>query len=308
MILPMFKSLIRRKLTTYLQEVLTPAVASATATRVSYDFRRERLSEAAACSEVQGTRPMVDAETPIIVSLTTHGTRLYEVHLAIESIMQGTVKPHHIVLWLDDDDPRPLPVALQRQMQRGLTVRHTRPMRSYAKLVPSLSAFPEAHIVTIDDDIFYPADFLERLLETHAVYPSAVIANVIMTMARDDEGIPQGILDWPYIPTTVHSEACRDLFFEGFGGVFYPAGSMPPETQDETLFKRLCPTADDVWFNAMTRLAGTATHVCLRSAYDFIAAVNQACQDNALNLTNNSENRNDRQIRAVWQHFHLQHQ
>ena len=38
----------------------------------------------------------------IIVSLTTYEPRLYETYLAIESIMQQTVKANRIILWLPD--------------------------------------------------------------------------------------------------------------------------------------------------------------------------------------------------------------
>ena len=37
-----------------------------------------------------------------IVSLTTYEPRLYETYLAIESIMQQTVKANRIILWLPD--------------------------------------------------------------------------------------------------------------------------------------------------------------------------------------------------------------
>lgn len=302
----MLKSFIRRKLTAYMQEFLVPAVTEATAQRLTYLRRREQLTQGALYNKEKGTCPVTTDDAPVIVSLTTHGTRLYEVHLAIESIMEGTVKPQQIILWLDNDDERALPIALERQKERGLEVMLTSPMRSYAKLVPALRAFPEAHIVTIDDDVFYPHDFLERLIETHRMSLSAVIANSVMLLSRNDEGIPQGIRDWPYISTTHPHPTYDDLFFEGFGGVFYPAGCMPAETMDEALFLKLCPTADDVWFNAMTRRSATPVHVCLRSPFDFIAAVNRACQDSALNSFNNDRQRNDRQIDAVWKHFHLQ--
>ena len=302
----MLKRYLRRHLTAYLQEVLTPAVTAKTATRITHERRRDLLSESAYNNKVSGIRPPAEDETPLIVSLTTHATRLYEVHLTIESILLGSLKPHHVILWIDDNDDRPLPLALERQTARGLKVMRTAPMRSYAKLVPALGLFPDADIVTIDDDIFYPTDFLERLVESHRRYPGAVIANVIMQLTRNAEGIPQEIRDWPYIPTTEPSPASPDLFFEGFGGVLYPAGSMPPETLDNGLFRSLCPTADDVWFNAMTRLAATPVHVCLRSPYDFIAATNPACQGSALNLINNSQRRNDDQLLAVWRHFNLQ--
>ena len=253
-----------------------------------------------------GIQQNADREAPVIVSLTTHDNRIHEVCLSIESIMQGTVKPDGIVLWLDENDTRPLPITLQRQMKRGLQVERTQDIRSYTKLIPSLRKFPNANIVTIDDDIFYPHDFLEALLLAHSIYPQAIIANMVMRLSRDSEGIPHNILDWPYLTEMPTDSSPQDLFFEGFGGVFYPCGCLSEEVYKEQVFKEICPTADDVWFNAIARISHTPIQICERAPYDFIGAVNDVCQATALHIINNSDNRNDRQLRAVWQHFQLQ--
>lgn len=300
----MFKDLIKRKLTAYLQTTITPDIATEAARRVINEQRREKLLDAALHAHTLGAGSYGDRTTPVVVSLTTHGDRLYEACLAIESIMQGTVHPDCIVLWLDENDARPLPVTLQRQINRGLQVCRTKDIRSYTKLLPALRQFSDADIVTIDDDIFYPYDFLEALLATHRTCPQAIVANVVMKVSRDSEGIPQGILQWPYITEQPADDS--DLFFEGFGGVLYPAGCLTDEVFNEQVFKEICPTADDVWFNAMARLARVPIHLCQRGHYDFIEAANNVCQDSALNLINNSDNRNDCQIRAVWQHYNLQ--
>lgn len=297
-----------QRIKVYLQQVLTPDIAAETTRRMKNALRREQLLQQVLHEQEAGVQLHNESKHPFIVSMTTHGDRLHEACLAIESIMQGTVKPNTIVLWLDENDTRPLPVTLQRQMKRGLQVLRTRDIRSYTKLLPALTQFPEAHIVTIDDDIFYPHDFLEALLASHANDPKAIVANMVMQLSRDSEGFPVGILEWPYLQEQPTDGITRDLFFEGFGGVLYPAGCFSDEVFNEQVFKDICPTADDVWFNALARLSGTPILICQRAPYDFIEAANVACQSTALHLINNSDNRNNRQLRAVWQHFHLQGQ
>ena len=52
----------------------------------------------------------------MIVTLTTFGQRLNDVYLAIESIMQGSLLPNRIILWLADDmRGKVLPVTLQNK-------------------------------------------------------------------------------------------------------------------------------------------------------------------------------------------------
>ena len=304
----MLKDLIKRKLATYVRTVLAPDVARATAAQVVSAMRRERLTEAAVNSRESGVAaPGQHRSTPVVVSLTTYGRRLHEVHLAIESIMQGTVRPDAIVLWRDENDVRPLPVVVERQVARGLQVMPTRDLRSFKKLIPALREFHGAHIVTIDDDVFYPHDMLETMLATHDAHPGAIIANTVLAMERDAQGVPCAYRQWPYVDHMPADGTSSDLFFEGFGGVLYPAGSLPPETLDEEAFTHLCPTADDVWFNAMARLAATPLHICQRSRYDFLAAVNDNVQADALFRTNNgAAGGNDRQLRNVWQRYNLQ--
>lgn len=70
----------------------------------------------------------------VVVSLTSYGERIRYAYLAIESIMQGALKPNRIVLWLSDDEKdKILPATLQLQIKRGLEVRYCPDIRSYTK-------------------------------------------------------------------------------------------------------------------------------------------------------------------------------
>lgn len=63
----------------------------------------------------------------IIVSLTSYGKRVWEVCLAIESIMQQTFLPNKIILNLDYSFQNSiLPSSIQKQIDRGLEVRYCR--------------------------------------------------------------------------------------------------------------------------------------------------------------------------------------
>ena len=133
----------------------------------------------------------------VIVSLTTYGNRLYEVYLTIESIMQQTVKPNRIILWLQDDlQNTTLPIMLQKQMARGLAIGFCKDMKSYKKLIPSLHKFPDDIIVTIDDDIIFSVDMLENLLISYQKNPQYVHTNRAHIMKVLDEGTFDKYLNW----------------------------------------------------------------------------------------------------------------
>lgn len=188
----------------------------------------------------------------VVVSLTTHGNRIYNVHLAIESIMQQTVRPNRIVLWLSEEEfkGRTLPVALQRQVDRGLEICFHEDLRSYTKLIPSLKRFPESCIITIDDDHAYNPDLVEKLVMAHGDHPSDICASRIHQIVLDGQGRPVPYNDWMYCVARCPDEN-NLAFFTGAGGVLYPPHCFSKEVFNQEVFLNLCGKADDVWFNAM---------------------------------------------------------
>ncbi|MDR0763178.1 MAG: hypothetical protein LBF01_01600, partial [Bacteroidales bacterium] len=123
-----------------------------------------QLTQSALYSTESGITPSTTDET-LIVSLTTHGKRIYEVYLAIESILRQTLKPNKIILWLSKNkfNENNIPLILKKQQQRGLEIAFCEDVKSYTKLIPTLQMYPQAVIITVDDDILYPFDLIENL-------------------------------------------------------------------------------------------------------------------------------------------------
>ena len=71
--------------------------------RLYYKCKVDELNQYVINSKRKGTTDSKIAETEIIVSLTTHSYRINDVYLAIESIMQGTMLPNRIILWLSEE-------------------------------------------------------------------------------------------------------------------------------------------------------------------------------------------------------------
>lgn len=72
----------------------------------------------------------------IIVSLTTFDERLFEVHLSIASIMEQTLKPNRIILWIDHKyKNQPLPKSLSLLVDRGLEIKYCNDIGPYTKLI-----------------------------------------------------------------------------------------------------------------------------------------------------------------------------
>lgn len=245
----------------------------------------------------------------IIVSLTSYSKRIHEVYLAIESIMQGSLKPNRIILWLSETEfkNKVLPITLQNQTKRGLEIRYCKDIRSFKKLIYTLKDYPEATIITIDDDAIYKFDFIENFIKSHNENPLYIYANRVHRIKTNPDGSLKNYHNWEW-NATISTPQKNDLFFTGVGGVLYPPHSLHEEVFNEDVFLKICSTADDVWFNAMARLKGTEIHKSFThdsKGEDYL--INLKFQADGLGSTNNNPNncKNDIQIKSVFEKYHI---
>ena len=242
----------------------------------------------------------------IIVSLTSHGTRIFDSFMAIETIMQGTLKPNRIVLWLPEDQTI-TSVYLENQNKRGLEIRYVKDLGPQTKLVYALKAFPNDIIITIDDDIFYKPDMIENLLRAYRENPSSILANRVSVITKDKHGKVNSYLKW--IHYNYPEGNTKKNVIIGVEGCLYPPYSLSDEVFNEDVFREICPTADDIWFTAMAMLKGTKiVHVAGRFDKGFAGGVANLRMQRS-GLVHSNENpcdcRNDIQIRAVFDKYNL---
>ena len=231
----------------------------------------------------------------IIVSLTSFPVRTGRLWLVIETILRQTIKPDMIILWLSSkqyggwDD---IPMSLKRLQQRGLTIRFvSEDYRSHKKYYYSLREFPDDHIITIDDDIFYDTHLVERLVLMHKEHPNDVIANKTHCIEYDASG---NIL--PYSKWKQNANEGSNLFAVGAGGTFYPAHCLDEMVSDIDLAMKLTPTGDDIWLNAMLRLQHRKV---IHAPYHFIEQLSVLNLHNVELITGNAKYGNDFQIKQL---------
>lgn len=274
--------------------------------KMYYSERAQYLTYLALNSKERGVADGIIDGKEVIVSLTSHSRRIFEAYLAIESIMQGSVKPNRFVLWLSESlQGEILPQTLLRQNNRGLEIRYTVDIGSYKKLIPALKEAPDSILISIDDDILYPFDTLELLLSAHQKHPDCICANRVMDVSLDNQGNPTSLTTWKELDNK--DRISKLNFFEGAGAVLYPPHCFTPEVLNQSIFMKICPTADDVWLNCMARLSKTFV-VSASSHYPhFPLLINESIQDSALWRINSNQKdpRNDKQLRAVMEKYNL---
>ncbi len=271
---------------------------------IKFYIHRLNIEDKILNSKESGITTTPYTQNNIIVSLTTYGRRINDVCFTIESLMQQTMKANKIVLWLDKNfENKMLPTSLLRQVERGLEIKFTKDIKSYKKLIPALKEFPNDVIITVDDDVIYEFDFLEKFIRAHLEDPNSIYAGRIHSMTFDEKGNLKPYMEWNW---NCASEPSKHLV-TGVGGVLYPPHSLYEDVDKEEIFMSLSPSADDVWFTAMAKLNGTdIKKVETRNPRGEDYVSNDAVQDIGLfNINVGGEGHNDKQIKAVFSKYNI---
>ncbi len=242
-------------------------------------------------------------EVPLIVSLTTIPERIHRVYLCIETLLGQSIKPDHIILWISETvNNQVIPENLKSLESRGLQIRFCRDIGSYTKVIYTLKEYPHGVIVTADDDVFYPENWLEQLYESYQSEPQYIHCHRAHLMTIKANGELERYDNWGWLAKGIVGPSIL-LFPTGTAGVLYPPGSLHGQVFNEEVFMRLCPTGDDIWLKAMSLLNGVA---CKKVApfserYETILGT----QTKNLTILNVDQMKNDKQIRAIFEHYDL---
>lgn len=268
-------------------------------TRIIRDLNRVQKMGILIVRSVLSSASIIDENSDIDISLTSHGKRLNRVHLSIESIARGSDRPRSITLWLDASDyEKTRTKALRRLILRGLTIKKsTGNFGPHTKYYPHvLENYPNLDpVVTADDDIIYPQWWLSRLRESIAVSePDEILAYRAHRITTS--------LDWldPYNSWKLVEDqyASRNNFLTGVSGVYYPASFLDKLVDSGTYFSYSCPKADDIWLNVIALRNGYTVKQVSAKAMNFMTI--PGTQTERLQKGNVGEEGNDRQIRSTY--------
>lgn len=239
----------------------------------------------------------------ILISLTSFPARIHDVKYTIYSLLNQTYKPDKIVLWLGEEKfpnrDEDLPKEVLSMKKYGLSIEYCEDIRSYTKLLPALNKYSDYLIITVDDDIFYPKDLVSKLYHTYTQNRNCIIANRVHGIVVQNGAVA------PYSKwnmEVINKEKSYKNFFTGVGGVLYNPELLSKQVFRKDVFMNICPSADDIWFNAMAVLNGTMTKIT--SGTEPLLYLDYAAEllgTNTLGAENNGLYKNDLQLKKVLQ-------
>lgn len=255
------------------------------------DVRKKMKPEVIASKEVS------HVDTQLIVSLTSFPARISYVVPTIKSLLNQSMSPSKIIMWLSWEDfpegKNMLPPSLLELENEVFEIKWCENLRSYKKLVPTLREYPNSIIVTADDDLIYEREWLEKLFVTHKKYPTDIICHRITKIVKDQNNkwanIPGG---WDY-----YSGCCYLNKLTGGSGALYPIGALADDVVCSDIFMKIAPTSDDIWFWMMGILNGTKVRVAENCIAELVVNENTRTTPCLSGI-------NDAGEKLFWKHFY----
>lgn len=196
-------------------------------------------------------------EIKIIISLTSIPERLPYVQYPIRCMLQQTVKPDKIVLYLDkvrvSEDK--IPGELLQLRENGLEIEYVEDLGPHTKYFYALQTYSDCYVITIDDDKIYSRTVVKELIQTQKKHPGTICARRVAPMKFTQQGIP-----YPYSSYGEFSDEAvhrgKNLLALGVGGILYPPHCLEHMEKDINVIRNIAHNNDDIWLKSQELLLG----------------------------------------------------
>lgn len=206
--------------------------------------------------------PLEDDEKGPVVSLTSFPARINTIWIVLISMFYQTRKPGKILLILTDEEfphgKESLPKSLQRMEKLGVEIVFVNyNLKPHNKYYYALSTIRDRDVITIDDDLFYWDNTIERLYKLKAEHPDCICANKALQIVKDGD---------VFCYRRPSPNVCGHSFMaQGVGAVLYPSHFRTDNLFNKEDIMKLCLLNDDNWLKVNEILANIK--VCTNGVY-----------------------------------------
>ena len=246
----------------------------------------------------------------VIISLTSYPKRMPTICQLLEPLFHQSVPADRILLWLVREEFESAGMDLPEEL---LELEHTEPsfeirwvpgenLRPNNKWLPAFTAYPDALIILIDDDLVYPCDLVRRLLDEHYRHPDAVIASRSHLVTLEDGDIAP-YPTWEFEQQRFVDTPRYDLIATPGAGTLFPPHCLPEGAFDQEDIKRYAIVADDLWLMAWTLMANRPVVATDKPGLYYIDNTQDVALCN-VNLQQGAHNDHLRELYARFPAFH----
>ena len=237
------------------------------------------------------------------VSLTSWTPRLQTLPLTLICLLDQKVAARGIYVWLAVRDLERLsPPLLEAFSTHGVHFMTCDNLGPHTKWLPMLRMGYNETFVICDDDIFYPKNWLRKIVEEDC--PNAYVGTRVHEIVTDSGNVLK-YEKWKRDISWSGGASHLD-FVTACGGAIIRPERISAKYCDWDRIKKYCPKADDIWLKAAHLEAGIPVN---KTKYSFPCLEVPGTGESSLLGTNVDEGGNDKQLEILkqeWAKFHSQ--
>ena len=220
-------------------------------------------------AKINQTKLNTDPQADFVVSIATYPKRAHLLPAVLEALNQQTQLPNKwIVVLTEEEWPElHLPKYLNKLIHRGLEIVWVK-NNSFAvkKLLPVMQKYPDLGVITLDDDIIYHKSLVQGLLNNRTENPKTIVGYVGKAIVKKENQLHMYYREKNAANKNTPSS---QVYLIGWGGIYYPAGSLHEKAFNEDEVRRIVPgRGSDIWFWAAA-LANNTNQICLGLPKDY---------------------------------------
>ena len=234
------------------------------------------------------------------ISLTSWRPRLPHLPLVLLTLLQQTLRPKEIVVWLTVEDHAALAENIRERFgEFGVCFQICDDLQSHKKWLPMIEEGHRDPFVICDDDIIYPKEWFAALVTENRsdAYVGAKCHRIVL----DSNRAVGPYSAWKKQIRT-DGQPSHYVFITGCGGGVIHPDRISNKFLDRTEMFKQCPRNDDIWLKAAHLAAGIP---CYKTRYCFPCLEFPGTNESGLATVNVDSGGNDKQIRNLNQYFSI---
>lgn len=229
----------------------------------------------------------------LMVSLTTTQDNINNAHYSLYSLLNQELKADKVILWLNKNDfpneELDVPKNVLKLKENGLSLRFCEDYKQYNNIIPIITTYPNDIIITANDNVYYPQNWLKILYNDHKSNPDTILAHKAKLVSLKDDNTFNKYEELPYNEDeknpTYHNLANTEA------GVLYPPNTISENICNEKKFNEYDDNIN-AWLWAMCVLNHKKIKLTKNKLEDDLIYVNPLLETDILNNSNLKQDNN----------------